>query len=469
MPAPKRRPASHASTEDRLLRGSKAAQKLVATSASLMRQREVLHAQSLMGSGSIMPGAELKRFSSLWKITDPPAVFTRCRELAGTGFIEWVLHTKKLLFNDGLKIEGTDDAALQIAVRRIVHDLWIELLIQNSAVIIWQQPPAGTLPVAQILDCEAVRYENDFGFETLAIKYDSRQVSEAQRAKIGDRYADALTTGQPLEWGKEAGEGFSVFTHAKLGCGLGRPRLFAVFEDLAFHGLLTKGDWNAAWLAKDVIRQFAKGHDIKTGNMAGMPVHFLKASERDAIHKATKDKQGAFDIVTNFDVEVRYPAFDFKFFHEDKYAAVRQRLLEWSGPVGAIHLDDGRRDDETLLTLLRAESSAARQHIAAIVGTLAEKEGFEKIKGVKLKWNEWTLASFQHIISLTNAPVTNGVMSKITARSLLHLDDGAESANLKKEHGDLLGYTPSYEPFQGQSANTTPPTPEGGRPPEPRK
>lgn len=468
MPARPRKASEDADqTEQRLTRGAgTGVRKLLAQSASLMRARESLHASTSFKDQTA--SRELALFSSYYRIKDPVAVFKRCRELAQTtGFIEWVLHLKKLLFNDGLQITGLEKEEEREGLARVVRDIWQEYLVQDSAPAIWKEAGEG-LPVVQIVDCEGVTYENDFGEETLGIKYDARPVSEAQKAKLGSRYADALSKGEVIVWGAEAGEDFAVLTNAKLGMGLGRPRLFSIFEDLAVHGLLVKGDWNAAWTAKDVIRQFSVGHEIKSGNMQGLPVHFLKASMRDAIHKSVKDKSGAFDIVTNFDVELKYPAFDFDFFKEEKFKAVRQRLLEWAGPVGTFYLDIQSRDDEALLTILNAEMRAARADVARLFQKIIAKEGFGSVKAAALKWDSLTLASLQRKISLINTMANNGVMSKKTARSLLELDDKAEGDNLDLEHKTPERYAPAFQPFQGQGASsseTTPPTPEGGRPP----
>lgn len=459
---PARKPTPDA-VESRLLTGGKTVQRLVAQSASLMRNRVSLHAETVFKRET--PENDRKFFQSLYRITDSRQIFKRCRELSQqAGFMEWVLRAKKLLCNHGLEIIGIEEAGLKAEVGRLVRDILNEKLICDVAVAVWKADSEATLPTVNILDSEGVKYENEFGEETLTICYKARTLSEAQKTKLGDRYAEALGQGKEIVWGEGAGEGFAVLSNAKMGNGLGRPPMWAIFEDLAVHGLLVKGDWNAAWTAKDVIRQFKKGHDIKSGNMAGLPVHFLKAAERDAIHKAVADKAGAFDIVTNFDVDVEYPKFDFDFFRSAKYDGVRQRLMEWAGPVGTIYLSE-RNDDEILFTLLRVEIEQVRAEVRRLMQAIQADENFKALKNLELKWSTTTLASWQAITSYVNSMCGNGIMSHITGRKLLGLDEAVENKNMETQHANPEHYTPPFEPHQAMLTNPAP-TPAGGRPPQ---
>jgi hypothetical protein len=463
---PKPRPSKSDALEARLTAGGRTAQRMVEQTQLLMRSRAVFHAELSPGVMQGSANADYRIFNSLFRITDTRAVFKRCRELAEKGFIEWVIRVKKLLFNDGLKITGLADDGAKAELERILRDACAEYLICNSVIGAWKAADGEALPVVQVVDCEGVKYENDFGEETLRICYKSRPMSAEQKEKLGGRYVKALMKGEEIVWGEEAGEDFTVLTGAKLGNGLGRPSLWAVFEDLALHGLLVKGDYNAAWTVKDVIRQFKKGHDIKAGNMAGMPVHFLKASERDAIHKAVADKVGAFDIVTNFDIDVEYPAFDFGFFKQEKYAGVRQRLLEWAGPVGTMYLGERSQDPETIMALLRAECFAARADLARFAGQLRDKPGFAALRGAKPEWNFLTMASLQETISFVNAATGLAAMSTITAREVLGLEEERENARMDEQLKKPQHYRPIFEPHQAMLTNPAP-TPEGGRPPAP--
>jgi hypothetical protein len=461
----KPRPSKSDTLETRLLTGGRTAQRMVENARLLMRSRAVFHAEMSPGS-RVGTDSDYRLFNSLFRITDTRAVFKRCRELSEKGFIEWVIRVKKLLFNDGLKITGIEDAGARAELERILRDSCNEYTVCNSIIGAWKADGADTMPTVQIVDCEGVKYENDFGEETLRICYKARAMSEAQKEKLGERYWKAVSQGSEIVWGEEAGEDFTVLTGAKLGNGLGRPSLWSVFEDLAVHGLLVKGDYNAAWTTKDVIRQFKKGHDIKAGNMAGMPVHFLKASERDAIHKAVADKVGAFDIVTNFDIDVEYPAFDFDFFKQDKYAGVRQRLLEWAGPVGTMYLGERSQDADTIIALLRAECAAARADLTRFAGQLKAKPGFEAFKDAKIEWNFLTMASLQQIVSFVTAATGFAAMSTITAREMLGLDEERENKRMDAQLKNPGHYMPIFEPHQAMLTSPAP-TPEGGRPPAP--
>jgi hypothetical protein len=455
-----------ATVENRLLKGSAAARRLVASSAALMGTREVLHAEMVMGKKS---GEEARIFKSLINVNDQKTIFQRCRRLAGTkGFIEWVLRAKKLLFHDGFRIEGVENDEDRAQLARAVRDMWTELLVQNNVVSVWRGADEKA-PLIQVADCEGVKYEDDFGEETLRICYDSRAVSETQKAKLGERYTKALS-GEEIVWGEGAGEGFKVLKSAKMGGGLGNPSLYAIFEEIAIHGLLTIGDWNAAWTTKDVLRQFKKGHQITQGNMAGLPVHFLKITERDAIHKSMKDKAGAVDIVTNFDVEVEYPGFDFGFFKNEKYEAVRQRLMDWSGPVGLIYLGGAHRDPETDLELLRVEMESAREAIRRHFGQIIASEQFSTVKEAKLVWNQFTMLGWERLVKYITMALSNGLMPPPMARQYLGIDEKEANRLMEEARKKPENYTPIFEQKQGMAAiGEPPPLPPdpttGGRPP----
>lgn len=464
MPAKNGKHPESQRLETSLLKGSRETRRLVASSSLLMEARECLHAEVVLGRKA---GDEARVFKSLLGVTDDKTIFQRCRRLAGTkGFISWVLRAKKLLFSDGMKIEGVTDAGDLARLARAVRDMWHESLIQNNVVSVWRGADEKP-PIIQVLDCEGVKYEDQFGEETLRICYEARTMSAEQKKKLGTRYAEALAEGKELVWGAINGEGFKVLKDAKLGDGLGKPLLYAIFEEIALHGLLTIGDWNAAWTTKDVIRQFKKGHEIKQGNLSGLPVHFLKKTERDDIHKAMKDKVGAVDLVTNFDVNIEYPTFDFDFFKQEKYEAVRQRLMDWSGPIGLIYLGAQHQDPEAILTLLRIEIEAARAEISRHFAEVVASKEFTQVKGAKLVWNQFTMLSWDAVIKYVTFALGNGLMPPQMARPIFGIDEEEANKLMKKAHANRLNYTPVFEGKQGIVAgefNTDGHT--GGRPPD---
>lgn len=429
-----------------------------------MGTREVLHAQSVLGKTGT---DESKLFKSLIQVSDLRTIFQRSRRLAESkGFIEWVLRAKKLLFQDGFRIEGVTNPEDQTHLARAVRDMWTEYLIQTNVVSIWRAPDEK-IPLIQVADCEGVKYEDDLGEETLRICYEARTLSDEQKQKLGERYVKALGQGEHIIWGEGAGEGFKVLKFAKMGAGLGKPSLYSIFEEIAIHGLLTIGDWNASWVSKDVLRQFKKGHQITQGNMAGLPVHFLKTTERDQIHKAMKDKQGATDIVTNFDLDVEYPAFDFDFFKEEKYQSVRQRLMDWAGPVGLIYLGGAHRDPTTDLELLRVEMDHARADISRHFAEIVATEQFAAVKDAKLVWNQFTMLGWDWIQKYVTMALGNGLMPPQMARKLFGINEEEANKLMKAARENPENYTPIFEQKQGLVQPATPPDPQtGGRPPE---
>lgn len=458
---------------------------LVQKSGHMTRGR-AMFSISQQGSPLIRPVQERKMFDTIYKTDDPQLIFKRCRTFAAQqGFPNFVISTKKLLFNHGLHfleredadvppapIEPEGDPALESTVQRcrqMINDMWLEWLVCENAVAVWVQSgdnESGAIPFVHIVDCEGVKYRNDFGHEFLYFKFQPRALTPEQKQEMPSRIVEALEQGKEIRWGEQADEKFKVLTQNKAGNGLAKPRLWANFQDLGIHNLLTNGDWNAAMTAKDVIRQIKKGHEITGGAMAGLPTHFMRAEDRDQINKAMQDKTGAFDAVTNFDVEFAFPKFDFEFFAADKYIAVKERLVEWGGPLGQIFVahasTKGSDNIEHLLLLLQAEMETHRELIGGFFRSIVTQPGFEACADFLPDWSPITLIPFNALLKFCLDAQGQGLMSSITARGYLRLDNEKEKANLRIEHATPEDYSPAFEASQGL---TKAGGKEGGRPP----
>lgn len=463
-----------AKIEKQLLSGDKRVAALNQQARALLKLNGVIHAEMRMSNLEALE--QRKWYETLAKCGDNKReMFKRARQFSEINdFIRLVLAIKKLVFMDGMQIKVTGrKGADERAMRRTMADIWTEWLINDNAIAAWVATE-GEAPFVTVLNCEDVEYSDAFGVEHLKVWPKKETLTPQQRKELGDRYAKAITGRVPLVWGEDEREVFEVLTAASLhpagkaGTGLGKPSMFSIFEALAIYGLLSTGDWNAAWTAKDVIRQIKKGHSIDSGNLAGMPMHFLKKAERDVIHKEMKNKSGAFDVVTNFDIEFEYPSFDFKYFSVEKWEGIIGRLVRWAGPVGMLLVSEGKEEREDILKLVEQEAIAHRDVIAGFFGQIATAGGFGKPgMSVEVTFSETTFISWTTLINLVDRMTGNGIMSPQTAREYLRLDVKRESARIRDAKKNRDDFTPVFEANQGILTNNQNPDPgTGGRPVE---
>jgi hypothetical protein len=465
------------------------------------------------GDSSVL---DVRLFRSAWKPTGKRTVFKRVHELAKENhFVNWVIYFKLLLFMNGFDVMGAKKENMP-EYRRLTRDIFLEALTCDNAVVVWVEQPeedeeAAALSRAIVMNCGDVRYDDSFGVPTLAVRFRKRQISESQKDKLGERYAKALAEGSELVLDESHGEHFVVLSNEKLGNGLGVPRLRSVFDELSALELAGKGDWNAFWTMKDVIRQVKKGHDIKTGNLAGMPMHFIKEKEARAILGGLRNKAGSFDAVTNFDVDIKYPTLEIdpKFLDAKKYGGVMQQLLQWAGPIGLLFKTEQGRALDDMIPILNAEMEHWREEVRIIVEQIINDPSYDPGMGepapnsadaaskpvdgstavkppkgkaaaspedadpddparLQVTFNPLTLATLKNVVALVTAGLTNGIMSPQTGRKRLGLVEAVENANMKVAAANKENYTPVFEAKQGllQEPDNTNDNPEntGGRP-----
>lgn len=436
---------------------------------------------------------DISAFRAAWRSIELPIVFQKCRELSKLdGFVSTILFFKKLIFLQGVRflVDGEElkrgnASSNSPQVRRlelylrITRDVFHEFLVCDNAAVFWTENPTdtdaeseATLPLPIVFNTEDIRFDNAFGIPVLKWRTPrTRKLDEEMKLRVGARYAEAIESGKDLTLGED-GEQFRVLTLEKLGNGLAMPRLRAAFENLSVLSLLTKGDWNAAWTAKDVIRQFKKGHEITTGNLAGMPMHFLKPEERDLIKKGLEGKAGAYDVITNFDLEISYPQPKMDFFKPDKYEGTLDKLAHWAGPLGLLLHGRGQSlPADELLALLNAEADFYRETVGIFIEEILGSEDFDRDqkKEVRVCFGEVTASSLKNALAMVTAGGANGWMAPQTAQRLLRLDSAEQRKLMREAHEHREDFTPPFEAKQGlltEGAVDETGGPAGGRPAE---
>jgi hypothetical protein len=330
-------------------------------------------------------------------------------------------------------------------------------------VAFWNKPEnEGELPTVTILDCEICEYDNAFGIETLKLKLPKvtltkAKIADLKRRGLPDRYIEAMTTGKALTVSEEEGERFLVLTRQKMGKGFGMPRLGTILQTLGTLEMMGLGDWSAAFQMKKVMRQIKKGHEITSGPLAGDSRHFLKAKEMKVIHGGLKDKDGAFDAVTQFDLNVLFPFIDPKYFDAKKMEGSLRRVEAWAGPL-MMMLREGQVSPYAL-EMFGTEGRRQRQLVGGFLNRIFAHEDFSPPAPLLCTWNPHSFNTAKMLKELVQLGYNNGLMSGPTARTILHLDDEQEGDLMEKTHKNRKRYTPPFESKQGLVAG-------GGRPQE---
>jgi hypothetical protein len=405
--------------------------------------------------------ADFKRYS---EPMDPKKVMEQARKrITLCDFIGSVHHLKMCYFAGGFRFIGstpveerwlkTSGAARRIF--RLQRDVWTEFELNDAAVVVWFTPQSNTaVATPVVLDGEIVDYTDTFGVERLKVKLQKKTLSKEEKDGVDDRWAKAYEKGGEVVLDPDKGENFRVLTRAKLGKGLGMPRLRQVLDLLGTRDLLKAGDWAGAWQGRDVIRE------VKAGYQSQLPQggedirsHITKAL-RQQIEKQLKGKHGAFDLVVNFDVTMAYKHMDMNFFNAEKFAGTMAMLRNWAGPVGFLLMSStGSGANPFLLNAFKAEGLSERELVKWLVDDVANDPTFAPSKPAKVDltvgWNPSVFMDEKVLLETVRYLTGAGIMSFPTARELYQLDDDLESkrniASAKKPDG----YQPPFEPKQG--------------------
>lgn len=392
-------------------------------------------------------------------------VFKKCRGLLSNEFVGSWIGLRRIFFDDGLRphnraalkdwLEGKGKAVWSMLVR-LNADLWSEWLLQDNAVVFWIEPFKNQTPKPMVLDCEVCKYSNEFGAESLKVTLPRKtDLTDAQKEALGPRWAAAYRTGKEIELKPEEGERFRVLTRAKAGHGLGMPRLRQALRLLGIFDNLRTADWGGSWKHRDVIEQIKVGHEIRNGDRAGLPDHFINKEKRRQIEEQTKNKTGPRQSVTNFDVEFLWKYLDPEFFKATKFDATLAGLDRFGGP-GMMLLAGGTQsaNAEFLARAFAAEGRHDRNTVGGLLNDLLADRTFLPMRPpvpLQVGWNPHTFRDSKQMLDLIRFASGQGAMSMETTRESLDLDHRQEGDRLVAERNDQNRNTPYFEQKQGMT------------------
>jgi hypothetical protein len=410
--------------------------------------------------------AQAQKFMEGWGPETIGEVMQKNRK-AMEGESDWVqawVNLRTLFFDDSLRITNGRarlDRGVERLIRRLNADVWKEFLLQDSAVVFWMENGEGTLPKPIVLDGEACDYSNGLGGERLTVKLRKHKLQDYEKQGMDERWVRAYEQEGKITLDADKGEHFRVLTRAKMTQGLGMPRLKAVYRLLGNLEGLQIADTSGATWHRDVIQHITAGHEIRNGDLAGRPDHFITKQIKDAIEKAMKTLRGAFRNVSNFDVNFAYVFLDPKFFDASKYDGTLRQLDRWGG-AGMLLLVTAQ-PSPFLLTTFGAEGRRDRQMVGDFLTDIVTDPTFlpgRKLDRLKLSWNPHSFRDAKTMVEAVRMSLGEGLASRRTGREMMSLDHEEEGDRLEDELKKPERNRPGFEPKQGMLNGD-----QGGRPP----
>lgn len=399
----------------------------------------------------------------------PPEVFRRTRVWHRENFFVRGLFPRLVDFvNHGLTVELTNKAgkkgrsaepwltpARRSAIRGFVRRALAEALMQDNLLVFWRENFAAKGIAPQLLPPERVRFWDSHG-EPL-VKYRVALAPEqldTLAPALQRRYQDGEVT-----FGDAAHATFNRLNPALAetvrtwktsapGHGLAWPALVAAFRTCAQSDSMEVGEEQYAFAGRLVVRQHKVGHEIKGGPKAGNPTNFYKAERGRVIKPFFRGAVGFREWVGNFDHSVELLWTDPKKYDAKKWETVRDRLVDWAGPLGRMLTARGVTPD--LANALQVQCQAIREDLREFLQEVCE-QAFDAPHAVRLRWKSDCFRSARLQAELLKFGVTTGPTSLRTFAETVHGDDALdrEMEHKADEQADEAKLVPLFLPNNG--------------------
>jgi hypothetical protein len=272
------------------------------------------------------------------------------------------------------------------------------------------------------------------GFERIAI---SLQLTPEDRDAIQDpdlrrRYAGTQIKLPDPAWERDHPgecEYFKVARRGIRGEGLAWPRMAGVFTACSQYEAMEAGENLLALAGRRLFCFHQKGHEVKAGSKAGLPLYDYSQKWGDALIEYLKDKQvGLHDFASNWDHAMKYVWIDPKLYDDKKWTTVTQRLLAWAGPLGFMLTLRGL--NPFLMRLFRFEGLSEREKIGRHVESVLS-QAFHR--PVRVKWDETVFQEERLAQQMAQFLVSQGMLDRESALEGGGYDAGAVLERKKKD------------------------------------
>lgn len=386
------------------------------------------------------------------------------------GFYGPVVRVRQRYFNAGFALVGADwerEDDLTDEWARFGRDVWQEFILADSAVVLWRD---GGKP--SVMHTEDVTYDDRGGVEKVTIAFSKAALTEEMRRTLGATLIAQIEKNGKITIvdGRTGTMNCRVLTRGKQGCGLVTPSVSSVMLDLAIWELLKIREWNGAFASRNVMRHAKKGHEIKSGNLAGQPLHFWKSAFAKQLLKALGGLSGYNEFSSNFDLNFEWVFLPGEFFDPKIFDSVTNRLMFWAGGAAMVAMATEERQDSRFangLDMMRDEARESREMVRVFLTEILRQVVGKKFRGIE--WSNTVFMPAKELKQFVAQAANNGHISPQTATEALGFNNQRERKRMLAAHQTPDAYSPPFEAKQGQSGESTAPTTEGGRPPSSNK
>jgi hypothetical protein len=259
---------------------------------------------------------------------------------------------------------------------------------------------------------------------------------------------------------------FKVLKEEPVGMGFGWPDLGTLFHACSLNESLLVGDRQLADACRSVYEQHLLGHEIKSGNHAGSPAHFMKKPRAEAVKKEIQSKKGHIQLATNFDHLIRIGAgrpepaqFDTK-----RYAQVAEQMAVWGLPFAQML---NGQINPYLMTLARQLGDTDRKRVRPYL-TAVLQEALLAPAPITLQWDDACFWDSRMLLDLLKAGLAGGPISQ---ESFLRLTLGNPTTEREAKARDAElpedMVKPAFDAAHGDKApgRGSAPVPPGGKSP----
>jgi hypothetical protein len=339
-------------------------------------------------------------------------------------------------------------------------DALIEFLRAGSVVALWRKnPPNGARPRIEIPEIADVEPLIGIGKEGIRITFGKNaKLSESEKASLGEKIHAAIKTGKPAEITRDDPDwDYAVMHGGKSNEAFPPPPLTSVMDDLDFIECIKVGDWNGAWVRREIIRQTKKGYSTSSGPNAGRTTNNAKVPDLKAILKEMRTIAGKYEMATNFDQEVLWITFAKEFFGSEMIDNSISRLLHWGGLPAVLMLRTESQISgvsSPMVMRFRDEVLAFRKRFARFLSAIFNSPSFRTAFGADMPqklqpvWSVKPLYSTKELTEILTIGARGYISPQTIRESFLSLNDEEESKLMREATERRNDFIPPFEPNQ---------------------
>jgi hypothetical protein len=321
---------------------------------------------------------------------------------------------KRLVVHPGIRAtDSKDEDRIELwkeknaeEIARVAIDVWLGFIMLRNVVSLWRKngrviskPP------------ESVTYKDDFGIEELKLKHGLANDQIDGMPGLSKAEKDRLRASKDLTLTHDDKQFFfKVLKEEPVGMGFGWPDLVTLFHACSLNESLLVSDRQLANACRSVYEQHKLGHEIKSGNHAGSPAHFMKKERGEAVKNQIKSKVGHIQLATNFDHEIVIGAGRPKpeMFDTKRYAQVAEQMATWGMPFAQML---NGQINPNLMIMARQLADTDRKRVRPYLMALL-REALLAPAAITLQWDDSCFWDSRMLLDLLKAGVQAGPISQ---------------------------------------------------------